>query len=114
MSLVVGVNPPVSFTGLGVFAGRDLLAAMPLRINSAIASLSFFRSCTARILTARIRSSGRSRVVFIETQIPRKLVFCQFTYRSSLRRNDFPHEGFEPRITVQGIEQGIDFDPADI
>src|SRR5437764_6288728 len=66
MSLVVGVNPPRSLTGLGVFAGRDLLAAMPLRINSAIASLSFFLSCTARIFTSRINASGRSSVVFIE------------------------------------------------
>src|SRR5438876_12256277 len=77
MSSAVGTNPRRSFTGLGVFAGRVLPAAMPLRINSAIASFSFFRSCTARILTSRMRSSGRSRVVFIGSQIARKLVFCQ-------------------------------------
>src|SRR5712691_10530877 len=65
MSSVVGVNPPRSFTGLGAFAGRVLPAAMPLRMNSAIASFSFFRSCTARIFTSRISASGRSSVVFI-------------------------------------------------
>src|SRR6266571_6068591 len=66
MSSVVGMNPPRNFTGLGVFGGPILLAAMPLRIKSAIASLSFLCSCTARIFTSRINSSGRSSVVFID------------------------------------------------
>src|SRR5439155_15091737 len=53
---------------------------------SAIVSLSFLCSCTARILTARIRSSGRSSVVFIATQIPGNLVFCQCERVQRLRR----------------------------
>ena len=70
MSSVVGVNPPWSFTGLGAFTGRALLDAIPLRMNSAIASFSFFCSYTARIFTSRMRSSGRSRVVFNAARIP--------------------------------------------
>src|SRR5436853_4958844 len=77
MSSVVGLNPPRSLTGLGSFGRGDFDAAIPLRISSAIVSLSFLCSCTARIFTARMRSSGRSRVVFIASQIPRNLVFCQ-------------------------------------
>src|SRR5438477_9606903 len=58
-------GPPRSLTGFGSFGRRDFDAAIPLRINSAIVSFSFLCSCTARILTSRIRSSGRSSVVFI-------------------------------------------------
>src|SRR6266576_3363314 len=77
MSSVVGLNPPRNLTGFGSFGRGDFDAAIPLRISSAIVSLSFLCSCTARIFTARMRSSGRSRVVFIGSQIPRNLVFCQ-------------------------------------
>lgn len=44
MSSVVGVNPPRSLTGLGAFSGWVLLAAILLRMNSALASFSF--SCS--------------------------------------------------------------------
>ena len=43
---------------------------MPLRMNSAIASFNFLCSCTARIFTSRISSSGRSSVVFTGARFP--------------------------------------------
>src|SRR5207237_1579396 len=85
ISSVVGLNPPRSFTGFGTFARRVLPAAMPLRMNSAIASLSFLCSCTARIFTARISSSGRSSVVFITQPYSQKAGFLSNSCRPSLR-----------------------------
>src|SRR6267378_3525269 len=105
MSSVVGVNPPRSFTGLGAFAGRVLLAAMPLRMNSAIASFNFFCSCTARILTSRMRSSGRSSVVFIRPD-SQKAGFLSNSCRPSLRF--LFAEFLEARIIPQRIEHGIE------
>src|ERR1700686_2926251 len=78
----VVIGPPRSLTGFGILAGRVFFAAMPLRINSAIASFSFFCSCTARILTWRMRSSGRSRVVFI-SPYSQKAGFMSITGRLS-------------------------------
>ena len=81
-SVVIG--PPRSLTGLGVFGGRFRPAAMPLRISSAIASFSFFCSCTARILTARMRSSGRSSVVFTQPEFQKAGFLSTQLYRASI------------------------------
>jgi len=55
--------------GCLVIRGLDMVSAVdsgnrPQRRVSAITSFSFFPCCAARIFTSRIRSSGKSKVVF--------------------------------------------------
>src|SRR5713101_3918647 len=65
ISFAVGINPPRNFTGFGSFGWRGLPVPSAVWSSSAITSLSFLCSWTARILTSCMSLSGRSRVVFI-------------------------------------------------